>query len=209
MPQHVITRRFRSRARIITAAALGVAVVVTVGGAIAIAVSGGPRDGILVAYGVTVLAMAGLVLSFAAITRRHARTMRAVALRHPGDVVFLARRLPPVVSDLPAYLKSKGLELQIGDGWYTALADRRGISVYSPGADPRELLLIDWAEIGDIAMVRTATVGGDSRWSVTVDVRPYVVPLTVDLGSAAGIVTMTLDAADTTSVVQAVEARRP
>ena len=58
-------------------------------------------------------------------------------------------------------------------------------------------------------MVRTPTAGGDSRWSVTVDVRPYVVPLTVDLGSAYGIVTMTLDAADTTAVVKAVEARRP
>ncbi len=209
MPQHVITRRFRSRARIITAAASSAAVVVIVGGAIAIAVSGGPRDGILVAYLVTVLAIAGLVGSFAGITARHARTLRALARRHPDDVVFLARRLPPVVSDLPAFLRAKGLDVQIGDGWYAALADRRGISVHSPGREPRELLLIEWAEIGDLAMVRTPTVGGDSRWSVTVDVRPYDVPLTVDLGGAAGIVTMTLDAGDTASVVRAVEARRP
>jgi hypothetical protein len=209
MPQHVITRRFRSRARIITAAALGAAVVVLLGGALAIAASGGPRDGILVAYLVAALAIVGLIVSFAAITSRHAVTMRAVALRHPGDVVFLARRLPPVVSDMPAFLRSKGLDVQIGDGWYTALADRRGVSVHSPGRDPRELVLIEWSEIGELTMVRTATVGGDSRWSVTVDVKPYAVPLTVDVGSAAGIVTMALDAVDTTAVVKAVEARRP
>lgn len=209
MPQHVITRRFRSRARIITAAALSVAAVVIVGGGLAIALSGGPRDGILVAYGVAVLAILGLIVSFAAITFRHTRTMRAVALGHPGDVVFLARRLPPVVSDMPAFLRSKGLDVQIGDGWYTARADARGIAVYSSGSAPKELLLIEWAEIGELALVRTPTVGGDSRWSVTVDVKPYVIPLTVDLGSAAGIVTMTLDAADTTAVVKAVEARRP
>jgi hypothetical protein len=208
MPQHVITRRFRSRARIITAAALGAGVVVLVGGAIAIALSGGPRDGILVAYLVAALAILGLIVSFAAITARHAVTMRAVALRHPGEVVFLARRLPPVVSDMPAFLRSKGLDLQIGDGWYTALADQRGIAVFSPGRDPTELLLIEWSEIGEVTMVRTATVGGDSRWSVTVDVKPYTVPLTVDLGSAAGIVTMALDAADTTAVLRAIEARR-
>lgn len=209
MPQHVITRRFRSRARIITAAAFVAAAVVTVGGAIAIAASGGPRDGILVAYLVAVLAIVGLIVSFAVITRTHAVTMRAVALRHPGDVVFLARRLPPVVSDVPAFLRSKGLDVQIGDGWYTALGDRRGIAIFSPGRDPQQLLLIEWSEIGEVAMVRTATVGGDSRWSVTVDVKPYAIPLTVDLGSASGIVTMPLDAADTTAVVKAVEARRP
>lgn len=209
MPQHVITRRFRSRARIITAAALAVAFVVIAGGAAAIALTGGPRDGILVAHTVATLVIAGMIGTFAVITDRHARGLRALALRHPGDVVFLARRLPPVVSDLPAFLRSKGVDVQIGDGWYPAVASSRGIEVYSSGADPRELLVIEWAEIGDIAMVRTPTVGGDSRWSVTVDVRPYVVPLTVDLGSAYGIVTMTLDAADTTAVVKAVEARRP
>jgi len=209
MPQHVITRRFRSRARIITVGALSAGVVVILGGAIAIAASGGPRDGILVAYLVAASAILGLIVSFAVITARHSVTMRAVALRHPGDVVFLARRLPPVVSDLPAFIRSKGLDVQIGDGWYTALADRRGIAVFSPGRDPKELLLMEWAEIGDVTMVRTATVGGDSRWSVTVDVKPYVVPLTADLGSAAGIVTMALDAADTASVLRAIEARRP
>lgn len=209
MPQHVITRRFRSRARIITAAALAIAFVVIVGGAAAIALTGGPQDGILVAHTVATLAIAGMISAFAVITARHARTLHALALRHPGDVVFLARRLPPVVNDVPAFLRSKGLDVTIGDGWYAAVAGRRGIGVHSAGADPKELLVIEWSEIGEVAMVRTPTAGGDSRWSVTIDVRPYTVPLTVDLGSSYGIVTMTLDAVDTTAVLRAVEARRP
>lgn len=181
-----------------------------IGGAIAIALSGGPRNGILVAYGFAVIAMVVLIVVFALITTRHARAMRALKERHPDAVVFLARRLPPVVSDMPAYLRRKGVPPElIGDGWYPAVADGRGIAVCSTGGDPREIVLIEWSEIGDVEMVRTATVGGDSRWSVTVDVRPYVVPLTVDLGDAWGIITMGLDAGDTAAVVKAVAAQRP
>ena len=51
--QHVITRRFRYRARIITAAAFAIAVVVLLGGAIAIALADAPHAGILVAFGLT------------------------------------------------------------------------------------------------------------------------------------------------------------
>ncbi len=210
MHPHSLPRRFRARARAITAAAFGVALVIVLGGAAAIAATESQRDGLVVAYGVTVLALAVLIGSFATITRVHVRTLRALARRHPDDLVLLARRLPPVVSDLPAFLRAKGLDdVEIRDNWYATLVDGRGISIHTPGGDPRELVLMEWAEIGEIALVRTATVGGDSRWSVTVDVKPYAVPLTVDLGGAAGIVTMALDAADTTEVVRAVEARRP
>ncbi len=206
---HTIARRSRTRARIITVTALVVAVVVIVGGGVAIAVAGGPRNGILVAYGSAGITMVTMIAVFGVITMRLSRALSALAERHPDAVVFLARRLPPVVSDLPAYLRSKGLEIQLGDGWYPAFADDRGIAVCAPGADPRELFVIEWSEIGDFEMVRTATVGGDSRWSVTVDVRPYDVPLTVDLGEAWGIVTMALDAGDTEAVMKAVVARRP
>ncbi len=206
---HTIARKSRTRARIITLAALIVAVVIIVGGGVAIAVAGGPRNGILVAYSSASIAMLTMIVVFGVITTRLSRALRALVERHPDAVVFLARRLPPVVSDLPAFLRSKGLDIQLGDGWYAAVADDRGIVVCTPGADPRELFVIDWAEIGDLEMVRPATVGGDSRWSVTVDVRPYVVPLTVDLGDAWGIVTMALDAGDTAAVVAAVAERRP
>lgn len=206
---HTIARRTRNRARVITIATLAAAVVIVIGGGIAIALAGEPRNGILAAYGVATFAIVAMVAVFGVLTLRLSRALRALAKRHPDAVVFLARRLPPVVSDLPAYLRSKGIEVQIGDRWHPAFADDRGIAVCSAGSDPRELLLMEWAEIGALQMVRTATVGGDSRWSVTVDVRPYDVPLTVDLGEAWGIVTMALDAADTAAVVEAVAARRP
>lgn len=204
-----IARRSRTRARIITFAALAALVVVVVGGALAIAATGGPRNGILVAYAAAGLALLATVVIYAVITRRLSRALRILAERHPDAVVFLARRLPPVVSDMPAYLRSKGIEAHIGDGWLPAVADDRGIAVCTSGRDPHEVVLIEWSEIGPVEMVRTATVGGDSRWSVTVDVRPYDVPLTVDLGDAWGIVTMALDANDTAAVLAAVIERRP
>ncbi|HWH97051.1 MAG TPA: hypothetical protein VNS80_01675 [Pseudolysinimonas sp.] len=204
-----IARRSRARARILTAAALLAAAVVIIGGGIAIAVAGGPRNGILVAYGFATLTIVTMLVVFTTITTRLSQALRVLTERHPDAVVFLARRLPPVVSDLPAFLRSKGIEARIGDGWYPAIADDRGISAYTAGLNPQELLLIEWAEIGKLEMVRTATVGGDSRWSVTVDVRPYVIPLTVDIGDAWGIVTMALDAGDTAALVDAVIARRP
>jgi hypothetical protein len=204
-----IARRSRTRARIITFAALAAVVVVIAGGGVAIAATGGPRNGILVAYGAAGLALLATVVIYAVITLRLSQALTALARRHPDAVVFLARRLPPVVSDMPAYLRAKGIDAVIGDGWLPAFADDRGIAVCTAGADPHEVVVIEWSEIGPIEMVRTATVGGDSRWSVTVDVRPYDVPLTVDLGDAWGIATMALDAADTAAVLTAVADRRP
>jgi hypothetical protein len=207
---NTIARRSRTRARIITAATVAGAAVVVVGGGIAIALSGGPRNGILVAYLAAVLAITAMIAAFALLTSRHMRALRVLTERHPDAVVFLARRLPPVVSDMPSYLRAKGIPPEvIGDGWYPAVADARGIAVCSTGADPREIVLIEWSEVGDVEMVRTPTVGGDSRWSVTVDVKPYVVPLTVDLGDAWGIITMALDAGDTAATVKAAAAQRP
>src|SRR5690606_29173612 len=105
---------------------------------------------------------------------------------------------------------TKGLPKDlIGDNWYPAVVDARGIAVHSTGRDPRELVLMEWPEIGNVEMVRTPTVGGDSRWSVTIDVKPYAVPLTADVGDAWGIVTMALDAGDTAAVVKAAAAQRP
>lgn len=207
---HAIARRSRTRARIITTASLLGSVVVIVGGALAIAASGGPRNGIVVAYAVGVLAIVSVVVVFALVSARHSRAMRILSERHPDAVVVLARRLPPVVADLPAYLTTKGLPKDlIGDNWYPVVIDARGIAVHSTGRDPRELVLMEWPEIGDVDMVRTPTVGGDSRWSVTIDVKPYSVPLTADIGDAWGIVTMALDAGDTAAVVKAAVAQRP
>lgn len=209
MRRHDTTRRFRARARVITISAVTATAAVTIGGAAAIAGLDEPRDGVLVAYLSIVALMGLLVAGFGIATARHSRTLRALGERYPDDAVFLARRLPPVVSDMPAFLRSKGVDEPIGDGWYAGVAHPGGISVFSSGSSPRELVRMNWDEVGDVAMVRTPTVGGDSRWSVTVDVKPYVVPLTVDLGDACGIVTMNLDAADTAAVLRLLESRRP
>jgi hypothetical protein len=202
-------RRFGVRARAITFSALGAAGVLIVGGAVALALAGQPRSGILIAYVFAVVTLVVVLVVLATVTARFARSLRALSTAHPDAVVFLARRLPPVVSDLPSFLKAKGIDAHIGDGWYPATAHADGITVWTPEARPRQVVLIEWAEIGDVLTVRTPTVGGDSRWSVTVDVKPYVVPLTVDVGAAWGIVTMALDAVDTADLVAAVVAQRP
>ena len=202
-------RRFGVRARVITYSALGAAGVLIVGGAVALMLAGQPRSGILIAYGFSVVIVIVVLVVLAIFTARSTRALGALAAAHPEAVVFLARRLPPVVSDLPSFLKAKGIDAHIGDGWYPATAHAGGITVWTPEPRPREVVLIEWAEIGDVLTVRTPTVGGDSRWSVTVDVKPYVVPLTVDIGAAWGIVTMALDAADTAELVAAVVAQRP
>jgi hypothetical protein len=202
-------RRFGVRARVITYAALVGAVVLIVGGAIALALTERPRSGILIAYAFAVVTLVVVIVVLAIVTGRSSRALRALAAAHPGEIVFLARRLPPVVSDLPSFLKSKGVDAHIGDGWYPATANGDGITVWTPEAEPRPVVLVEWAEIGDVLAARTPTVGGDSRWSVTVDVKPYVAPMTVDVGSAWGIVTMALDAADTADLVAAVVAQRP
>ena len=197
------------RARAITYGTLAGAAVLIAGGAVATVQLWSPGSGILVAYGFAVATLIVLLGVLAIIATRSSRSLRALATAHPGDVVFLARRLPPVVSDLPSFLKAKGIDASIGDGWYPGTAHSGGLTVWTPEAEPREVLTIEWAEIGDVLMVRTSTVGGDSRWTVTVDVKPYVIPLTVDVGYAWGIVTMALDAVDTAEFVAAVNAQRP
>jgi hypothetical protein len=204
-----LPRRFGLRARVITYSALVGAAALIVGGGVAVVFMWRPGSGILIAYAFAVATLVVMLIVLAVVTRRSSRALQFLAAAHPGEVVFLARRLPPVVSDLPSFLKAKGIDVHIGDGWYPATAHPGGITVWTAEAEPQAVVLIEWAEIGDVLTVRTPTVGGDSRWSVTVDVKPYVVPLTVDLGAAWGIVTMALDSADTADVVAAVVAQRP
>lgn len=205
-----IARRFILRARLLTIAAVALVVAVASGGAIAMASLGGPREGGVVAYAVAVLTITIAIVGLAVTTAPRARALRVLAQRHPDAVVVLARRLPAVVSDMPQYLAAHGLsQLEIGPGWYVAVVDGDGIGVFGAGRDPQRLLTIPWDEIGEVAAVRGPTISGDARWSVTVDVKPYVVPLTVDVGYAWGIVTMPMDARDTRAVAAAVSAQRP
>jgi hypothetical protein len=202
-------RRFGLRARVITFSALGGAALLIVGGAVGLALTGQPRSGILIAYVFATVTVIVVLVVLAIVTARSSRALHALAAAHPDAVVFLARRLPPVVSDLPSFLKAKGIDAHIGDGWYPATAHAGGITVWTLEAKPRPVVTMEWGEIGDVLTTRTSTVGGDSGWRVTVDVKPYVIPLTVDVGAAWGIVTMALDAVDTAALVADVVAQRP
>ncbi|MEO5535925.1 MAG: hypothetical protein ABIR17_12440 [Pseudolysinimonas sp.] len=205
---HVVGRRFRMRARIITAAVLTLAIAIVVGGGWA-AASAVPAGGLLLAYVTAVIAVVTTALVLWRGTARLTAGLHALAVAHPDGVVFLGRRMPPVVSDLPAFMRAKGLTGVIGEGWYPALADYRGISAWSPGRHPRELVLVDWIEVGEVRAEHTRSVDGDSHLSVIVDVRPYVLPLTVEVGYAWGLVTMPLDAVDSADLVTTVNAQRP
>jgi hypothetical protein len=196
------------RARIITFAALALAIVIlSVGGWAAASVL--PGGGVLIAYGSALIVVLATALVLWRGTARLTEGLRALAAANPEGVAFLARRLPPAVSDLPAFMRAKGFAEEIGDGWYIGLADYRGLTAWSPERRPRELLLMDWLEVGDVLAVHASTVDDDSPGRVTVDVRPYVVPLTVEVGYAWGLVTMKLDGVDTADLVSAVTAHRP
>jgi len=209
MSLYPIAARFRRRARVITVGAVLGILGIGAGAPVAMLLTDRVTPAFAAAYLIAMLAVSTMLAWGAVVTRRLNRALRVLSARHPGDVVFLARRLPPVVSDMPAYLRDKGIQFRVGDGWHPILADARGISLHRSGGAPHEILLMEWSEIGLVETVRTATVGGDSRWSVVVAVQPYDVPLTIDLGDAWGVVTMPLDAADTAAVVQAVLAKRP
>lgn len=142
-------------------------------------------------------------------TRRFTTALRDLRAAHPDGAVFLARRHPSVVSDLETFMRERGFAADVSDGWVPALVDHRGISAWSTGPQPRELLLIRWDEIGEIAVERSATALSDGRPNVNVDVRPFVVPLTVDLGFARGILTFVLDLADTREAVRITNSLRP
>lgn len=201
--------RFRRRARALSlAAGIGFAVAAIGSGVLIIALLG-ERNGLLLAHGLAVATLGTVLIALTVVSGRYSAALRRIAADHPGGFVFLARRQPPPVSDLPAFLASKGLDVQISDSWYVGLAADDGISVWTPGMRPRRLLTIDWAEMGEVRAVRVRTILGEMRWSVTVDVKPYETPLIVDVGLAEGLFTSTLGPRDLVEVVAALEARRP
>lgn len=202
-------RRFRARASLVTTIAVAGFVVLSAASTIAILLTIGPGGGLLLATALAILTLGLILLVLAITTGRNARAIRRVQAAHPTGIAFLARRRPPVVSDMPAYLASKQLDVKIDERWYVALIDDRGISAWAVGRVPRELVLMEWAELGDVLAVRVPTLLGDSRWCVTVDVRPYVTPMTTDIGFASGILTASLGQPDLAEVVQVVEAHRP
>jgi hypothetical protein len=202
-----IAHRFRSRARLATVCAFAaVAVLALVGGTV-LGVRGS-NDASLLAYLVVIVGFVLLLSIIAMLSARHAAALRYLAAHFPNGAVFLARRQPSVVSDMPAYLAAKGVTMPISDGWVPALVDGRGISAWTTGWRPREIVLMEWHELGEVQTIGTGP-GIEKRAAVTVDVRPFVVPLTVEIGYSTGLITMALDPTACDDVVRAAQALRP
>jgi hypothetical protein len=93
----------------------------------------------------------------------------------------MARRQPSLVSDFAVYLGARGISVDVADRWLVALVDDRGISAWSIGSAPAELLLMPWSELGVIE-VTDLEAGGHG---IAVDVRPFETPLIVAIGYSA------------------------
>ena len=140
---------------------------------------------------------------------RHGLALRRLARMHPAGLVFLAERQATLAPDLPAYMAAKGYTADVSQGWYAALVDDRGISAWSTGPRPRELLLMPWDELGAISECRFTSVDGRPGRGISVDVAPYETPLIVTVGFAAFGVQTTFGARGIGEIVAATNALRP
>lgn len=132
-----------------------------------------------------------------------------IARLKPGALVFLARREPTLAPDLPRYLHQKGLAVEVGDRWLPAVVDERGIAAWSGGFRPRELVLMEWSELGEIVATEFRPIEGSERFGITVDVRPFPTPLVVRVGYAMVGLQGAFDRSGTIAVSEAANSRRP
>jgi hypothetical protein len=197
-------RRFRVTAGI--AAALTVLVAVALVVVIVVVVP--QRD----AMGDTILIVVSAALAAALATAtigswRRAQALRRLSASHPASLVFLARRQPSVVSDLAVYLGARGISADVADRWLVGLVDDRGITAWSLGRAPSELLLMPWAELGSIEVTDLES-GGKGR-GIAVDVRPFDTPLIVAIGYSAFGLTSSLGRAGVAEVAALTNGLRP
>ena len=202
MPQFV--RRFRITAGAAAAASVLAAVVLLILVFVVV-----PRPDVLgdIILIVVSVALAGAVAGTTVGSIRRAQALKRVWAQHPDDLVFLARRQPSVVSDLAVYLGSRGITADVADRWLVGLVDDRGISAWSVGTAPAELLLMPWGELGSIEVCDLES-GGTAR-GIAVDVRPFDTPLVVAIGYAAFGLTSALDRAGVAEVTARTNALRP
>jgi hypothetical protein len=87
------------------------------------------------------------------------------------------------------------------------MVDERGISAWSVDAEPSELLLMPWSELGEIEVTDLES-GGKGR-GIAVDVRPFDTPLIVAIGYAAFGLTSPLGRDGVAEVAALTNAKRP
>ena len=200
-----VTTRYRRRALAIAVVAVAIASAIVF--AIASFVAGAPTDSPVPALAVLVMwALLTLVTGRAA---WNGLALRRLAKLHPTALVFLAERQATLAPDLPAYMAAKGYTADVSQGWFPALVDDRGISAWSPGPWPRELLLMPWAELDSITATAFTTIDGRPGRGIAVDVAPYATPLIVTVGFAAFGVQAAFGSRGIAEIVAASNAQRP
>ena len=139
------------------------------------------------------------------------RSLALASLRrsNPSALVFLARREPVLVPDIQTYQYRKGNFADIADKWVPAIVDSRGISIWSAGGRPKELLLMEWSELGNIIPAHFSSISGRRRYGVTVDVQPYPLPMKVRVGHSAFGVEGSFDSDGVVATAAAAAALRP
>jgi hypothetical protein len=202
MPPFV--RRFRIVAGVAAGAALVVAAIVLILVFVVVPRRDVLGDLMLVIVSVT---LAGALAIATIGSWRRARALRRVTATHPDDLVFLARRQPSVISDLALYLDARGISADVADRWLVGMVDDRGISAWSLDAEPAELLLMPWAELGAIEV--TDLESGSTGRGIAVDVRPFDTPLIVAIGYAAFGLTSSLGRDGVAEVNALTNAKRP
>ncbi|MDJ0335975.1 hypothetical protein QMG83_12135 [Salinibacterium sp. G-O1] len=103
----------------------------------------------------------------------------------PDALVFMALRETTGHPNLQTYQHRKDNTANVPEGWTVSVVDSRGIAVWSGGFRPRELILIEWSEIGEVSAVSFTSAAGRPRNGASVDVRPFPDPLLVRVGHAA------------------------
>lgn len=158
---------------------------------------------------VAVIAVVALLLALGASSIWNAVGLLRIARLKPDALVFLARREPSLAPDLPMYLHRKDITADVSDRWLAAVIDERGMAAWSCGFRPRELLLMEWSEIGDVIATDIRSLDGGPGFGITVDVRPFPTPLVVRVGYAMLGLQAAFDRAGTVAVSDAANAKRP
>jgi len=158
---------------------------------------------------VAVIAVVALLLGLGGSSIWNSIGLIRISRLKPDALVFLARREPTLAPDLPMYLHRKDIAADVSDRWLGAVVDERGIAAWSGGFRPRELVLMEGDEIGDVIATDFRGFDGSEQFGITVDVRPFPTPLVVRVGYAMPGLQAAFDRAGTIAVNEAANARRP
>lgn len=104
---------------------------------------------------------------------------------HPDALVFLTLRELTRAPHLQTYQHRKDNTANLPDNWTVSMVDSRGLSAWSGGLRPKELVLIGWSEVGDITAASFTSLAGRGRIGASIDIRPVPVPLLIRLGSSS------------------------